>query len=118
MTKNFTSFLLDNKWGKDGQFLAVALTRLTQKTKNLNYNPQYKLFEKIEFTVGGHQSSGRLPSKESKAFHDELSKIIDNSQSKEELFVNIRAFAKKALTKEAYVEFNEVFKNVLQIADK
>ena len=34
--------------------------------------------------------------------------------TKEELFVNIRAYAKETLTEEAYKIFNEMFKSVLQ----
>lgn len=107
MTKNFESFLLNEKWGKDGHFLVIALTKLTQKTRNVNFK-----------NGGGHPSSGRPNSSESYDFHEELAKVIDKCNSKEELFVNIRAYAKKVLTEESYAEFNEIFKNVLQTVAK
>lgn len=103
MTKNFKSFLLDEKWGEDGHFLAIALTELTQKTRNVNFK-----------IGGGHPSSGRPNSSISAKFHNGLAEVIDQCNTKEELFVNIRAYAKKALTEEAYRDFNAIFKSVLQ----
>lgn len=107
MTKNFESFLLDEKWGKDGHFLAIALTELTQRTSNVNFK-----------IGGGHPSSGRPNSSVSAKFHNGLAEVIDKCNTKEELFVNIRAYAKRNLTEEAYAEFNEIFKKVLQTAAK
>lgn len=107
MTKNFESFLLDEKWGKDGHFLAIALTELIQRTNSVNFK-----------IGGGHPSSGRPNSSVSRKFHDGLAEVIDKCNTKEELFVNIRAYAKATLTKEAYAEFNEIFKNVLQTVVK
>ena len=103
MTKNFKSFLLDEKWGKDGHFLAIALTELTQKTSNVNFK-----------IGGGHPSSGRPNSSISAKFHNGLAEVIDQCNTKEELFVNIRAYAKKTLTEDAYRDFNAIFKSVLQ----
>lgn len=107
MTKNFESFLLDEKWGKDGHFLAIALTELTQRTSNVNFK-----------TGGGHPSSGRPNSSVSAKFHNGLAEVIDKCNTKEELFVNVRAYAKRHLTEEAYAEFNEIFKNILQTVAK
>ena len=107
MTKNFRSFLLDDKWGEDGYFLAIALTELTQKTRNVNFK-----------VGGGHPSSGRANSSVSARFHNGLAEVIDKCNTKEELFVNVRAYAKEVLTEEAYKDFNEIFKNVLQTAAK
>ena len=108
MTKNFKSFLLDDKkWGKDGHFLAIALTELTQETSKVNFK-----------IGGGHPSSGRLNSSESAKFHNGLAEVIDQCNTKEELFVNIRAYAKEKLTEEAYNDFNRIFKSVLQTVAK
>lgn len=103
MTKNFKSFLLDEKWGNDGAFLAIAQSKLIQRTRNLTFKGG-----------GGHVAGGRPNSPESVAFHKGLAEVIDQCNSKEELFVNIRAYAKSALTDVAYKEFNTIFKDVLQ----
>ncbi len=47
-----------------------------------------------------------------------LAKVIDNCNSKEELFVNVRAYAKDVLTDDSYKDFNEIFKGVLQTVAK
>lgn len=107
MTKNFEGFLLDEKWGKDGDFLAIALTELTQKTSNVNFK-----------IGGGHPSSGRPNSSLSAKFHNGLAEVIDQCNTKEELFVNIRAYAKEVLTEDAYKDFNEIFKSVVQTTVK
>lgn len=107
MTSNFKSFLLDEKWGDDGYFLAIVQSRLIQKTRNVNFKGG-----------GGHVSSGRPNSSASAKFHEGLAEVISKCNSKEELFVEVRAYAKKTLTEEAYKEFNEIFKNVLQTVTK
>lgn len=89
--------------GEDGHFLVIALIELTQKTSSVNFK-----------IGGGHPSSGRPNSSISAKFHDGLAEVIDRSNTKEELFVNIRAYAKETLTEEAYKIFNEMFKSVLQ----
>lgn len=107
MTSNFKSFLLDGKWGDDGHFLAIAQSRLIQKTRNINFKGG-----------GGHVSSGRPNSAASAKFHGGLAKAINRCNSKEELFVEVRAYAKEVLTEEAYKEFNEIFKDLLQTIAK
>ncbi len=107
MTSNFKSFLLDEKWGDDGYFLAIAQSRLIQKTHNVNFKGG-----------GGHVSSGRPNSSASAKFHEGLAEVISKCNSKEELLVEVRAYAKKTLTEEAYKEFNEIFKNELQTVTK
>ena len=106
MTKNFKSFLTDNKWGDDGPFLALALTKLVQST------------ERVIFRNGGrHPSSIASNSSESAMFHQRLAKVIDSCSSKEELLIRVREFAKRELAPQAYEEFNEIFKTVF-ILDK
>lgn len=97
MVKNLKSFLFDPKWGDDGDLLALSLTKLTQATNRVNFK-----------IGGGHGTSGRPNSTEAIAFHDGLSEIIDNSASIEELYINIRRYAKKHLKKEDYNEFLRV----------
>lgn len=97
MTKNFSDFLTNPKWGEDGPFLALALTRFVQKT------------EKVTFKMGGshhHENSGE--------FHNRLSEVIDRCNSAEELFLEIKAFAKKTLEKESYAEFQKAFRAVFE----
>ena len=97
MVKNIEDFLLNPKWGKEGDFLAIALQRLTQSTDN------------VLFKIGGKHGS-----ENSTKFHNGLSKVIDESSSIEELFVNIRRYAKKNLTPEAYNEFLKILEQTLE----
>lgn len=107
MTKNFTSFLTDSKWGDDGPFLALALTKLVQRTERVLFKHG-----------GGHPSANNPNSSASVKFHQGLAEIIDSCSSKEELLVRIRAFAKENLTPESYKEFNNIFKTVFTLTDK
>lgn len=97
MVKNLKSFLFDPKWGDNGDLLALSLTKLSQATNRVNFK-----------IGGGHGTSGRPNSPEARAFHDGLSEVIDNSASIEELYINIRRYAKKHLKKEDYNEFLRV----------
>jgi hypothetical protein len=99
MVKNIEDFLLNPKWGPNGDFLALSLCRLTQKTDN------------VLFKVGGKHGSTN-----STKFHNGLSKVIEQSSSIEELFVNVRRYAKKNLTPEAYDEFLKIFEQTLASA--
>lgn len=92
MTKNFKDFLTNPKWGEDGEFLALVLTEFVQRT------------DRILFKEGGsHHHAG------SGAFHKKLSLIIEQCSSIEELFVEIKHYAKKELTKDSYDEFLRIF---------
>ncbi len=97
MTKNFEDFLLNPKWGDDGPFLALALTELVQNT------------ESVLFKHGGRHCGVN-----SGTFHNGLAKVIEKCSTKEELFVEIRKYAKEWLTPESYKEFEEIFKNVFE----
>ena len=107
MTSNFKSYLLDEKWGKDGHFLAVALPRFIQKTININFKGG-----------GGHVARHRRNSEESVSFHNGLAEVIHKCSSKEELLVEIRAYAKKVLNQKALEDFNHIFKEVLETESK
>ena len=97
MVKNFKDFLLNPKWGKEGDFLALALPKLTQRTDN------------VIFKVGGKHGSTN-----STKFHNGLAKVIDQSSSIEELFVNIRRYAKQNLSTSAYNDFLRIFEQTLE----
>ena len=99
MVKNIEDFLLNPKWGPNGDFLALSLCRLTQKTDN------------VLFKVGGKHGSTN-----STKFHNGLSKVIEQSSSIEELFVNVRRYAKQNLTSDAYNEFLNIFESVFEAA--
>lgn len=106
MTKNFKSFLTDSKWGEDGQFLALALTKLVQST------------ERVIFKNGGrHPSSVAANSSESARFHLRLAEVIESCSSKEELLIKVRQFAKKELAPDSYQEFNKIFMSIF-VTDK
>lgn len=95
MAKNFEDFLVNAKWGNDGPFLALAMTRLVQNT------------ERVIFKYGGKHGSTY-----STTFHNGLAKVIENCSSKEELLVQVRKYAKKNLTEESYKEFNQIFTSI------
>lgn len=95
MTKNFGDFLTNPKWGEDGGFLALALTKFVQRTNM------------VLFKGGGshhHAGSGK--------FHIKLAQIIEQCSSKEELFIEIKLYAKEVLTIESYADFLLIFTNV------
>ena len=95
MTKNFTDFITNPKWGEDGPFLAKATTELVQKTKN------------VKFKGGGHGSLG------SGAYHYELSKIIDACDSMEDVFLSVNHYSKEVLTPESYKEFKDIYISIM-----
>ena len=95
MAKNFKDFLVNPKWGDDGPFLALSLTKLVQKTDN------------VVFKFGGMHGSTN-----STKFHNGLAEVIDKCSSKEELFLSVKNYAKKNLTPEAYKEFKEIYISV------
>lgn len=103
MTKNFKDFLINSKWGEDGPFLALSLTKLVQKTENV-------LFK----TGGGHVSASRVNSSASSDFHNGLSEVISKCSSKEEVFVAVKRYAKDHLTDVAYKEFETIFAEVFK----
>ncbi len=105
MTKNFKDFLINPKWGQDGPFLALALTRLVQKTDNV-------LFK----VGGGHVSSGRANSAASVAFHNGLAEAISKCSTKEEVFVAVKRYAKNNLSEQSYKEFVSIFEGVFKMA--
>lgn len=100
--ENLEDFLLNPKWGKDGDYLALLLTKFSQETGT------------VGFKIGGGHHIGKGPAKNSVIFHNKLQEVIDSSNSIEELFVNIRRFAKKNLKEEDYKEFLKVFDEVLK----
>ena len=99
MVKNIENFLLDPRWGENGDFLALALRKFTQKTDN------------ILFKAGGQHSSTN-----SGKFHNGLSTVIDQSSSVEELFINIKRYAKQNLTPDKYNEFLGILESVVEAA--
>lgn len=105
MTSNFQDFLLNPRWGKDGPYLALSLTELTQKT------------ELIIFKNGfGHPSAIRPNNSASANWHNNLSRVISSCSTKEELFVAIKKYAKNTLSKESYDEFRRIFWDVFSVA--
>lgn len=99
MVKNFEDFLLNPKWGKYGDFLAMALPRLTQTT------------DSVIFKFGGKH--GGL---NSTTFHNGLNKIIHESKTIEELFINVKRYARANLTKEGFEEFMKAFEQLMKAA--
>lgn len=97
MCKNFEDFLTNPKWGKDGNFLALSMTELVQKTEN------------VTFKIGGAHGTTN-----SKIFHDKLAEIIANSRTAHEVLGNINIYAREVLTTESYKEFRVILKDLIQ----
>lgn len=96
MTKNFEDFLLNPKWGEDGPFLALALTKLVQRT------------EAVIFKYGG----SHISKENSGRFHNGLAKVISECSTKEELFLAVKKYAKQNLSTESYAEFCQIFSEI------
>ncbi len=107
MTKNYKDFLVNPKWGEDGPFLAMSLTKLVQKTENVVFK-----------NGGGHVSKKLLNSSESVRFHQGLSKVIDNCSTKEELFLNVRQYAQSNLKEDSYKEFSAIFNELFYVVSE
>lgn len=105
LTSNFQDYLLNPKWGDDGPYLAMALTKLIQKTKAINFKNGF-----------GHPAAGRPNTSASAAWHNELARRIAKCSSKEELFLAVKKYAKETLDKESYEEFRHIFWDVFSIA--
>lgn len=105
LTSNFQDYLLNPKWGDDGPYLAMALTKLIQKTKAINFKNGF-----------GHPASGRPNTSASAAWHNELARRIAKCSSKEELFLTVKKYAKETLDKESYEEFKHIFWDVFSVA--
>ena len=97
MCKNFEDFLTNPKWGKNGNFLALSMTELVQKTEN------------VTFKIGGAHGATN-----SKIFHDKLAEIIANSRTAHEVLGNINIYAREVLTTESYKEFRVILKDLIR----
>lgn len=102
MCENLEDFLLNPKWGKDGDLLACLLPRFSQATGKVRF-----------LRGGGHISAPGMDATNSALFHNKLNDIIQSSNSTEELLVNIRRFAKKNLTPEDFLEFEKSLEKIL-----
>lgn len=102
MRQNFEDFLLNPKWGEDGDLLAFLLPRFTQATQKVRF-----------LKGGGHISSPSIDATNSALFHSKLNEIIHKSNSIEELLMNMRRFAKKNLTPEAFMDFEKALEKIL-----
>ena len=103
--KNYKDFLTNPKWGEDGPFMSLALTKLVQKTENVVFK-----------TGGGHVSAGRANSSASVAFHNGLSEVISKCSSKEEVFVAVKRYAKDNLSEKSYKDFVKIFAETFEKA--
>lgn len=97
MCKNYMNFLTNPKWGEEGKYLSLAMTKLVQKT------------ESVIFKYGGSHGGTN-----STIFHNKLAKVIENCNTKEEMLVKIRKFAQKELSESSYNEFSTILKEILK----
>jgi len=99
MCKNYLDFLTNPKWGKDGNYLSLAMTKLVQKTEGVIFK-----------YGGGHGATN------SAIFHNGLAKVIEKCNTKEQLLVEIKKYAKKELSDNSYTEFNLILKDLFKKA--
>ena len=99
MAKNYLDFLSNPKWGNDGNFLSLAMTKLVQRT------------EEVVFKYGGSHGSTN-----STMFHNKLAKLIASCNTKEELFISIKNFARAELSAESYIKFKGIMSEILKSA--
>lgn len=97
MAKNYLDFLSNPKWGNDGNFLSLAMTKLVQRT------------EEVVFKYGGSHGSTY-----STTFHNKLAKLIASCNTKEELFISIKNFARAELSSESYIKFKGIMSEILK----
>ena len=106
--EKFMDYLVNPKWGKDGTFLAYAITKMVQRTGN------------VVFKNGGahhvYDPARRkyVPGPNSKSFHNELGKKINGCSSEGCVFRAMREHAKKWLARDAYKEYEGIERAVLQ----
>ena len=63
---------------------------------------------------GGHVSSKLANSSASAKFHNDLAELISKCNSKEEILITIKKYAKETLTSESYKEFVDIFNKVFK----
>ena len=85
MTSKFLDFLTNPKWGKDGPFLAMAQTKLVQRTANI----RLKNGGRHPTTVIEDGVKKRIyNSSESAKWHNELARVIDKCETTPKRIVN------------------------------
>jgi len=97
MCRNFIDFLINPKWGKDGPYLANAITKLVQNTDN------------VVFKNGGrHGANG------SGIFHKVLYQTINSCNNAAEIYSKLQKYTKEVLERKSYDEFMEILKICLE----
>lgn len=97
MCSNFLDFLTNQKWGKDGPYLANAITELVQHTSNVRF--------KNGGSHGGEWSG---------TFHNILYQKINGCNNASQVFETIRQYAEEVLTQDSYDEFLEILEKCLK----
>lgn len=88
MAKNFEDFLVNPKWGTDGEYLLTALEKLVQRTENVIF-----------------RNGGKHGAEWSATFHNKLGDVISSCDNAAEVYEKIQTFAKQELSTDAYKEF-------------
>lgn len=94
MCENFMDFLTDPKWRKEGTYLAKALSVLVQKTDDV-----YIIIE------DGTKWTHTMEKFGNGIIHDKIREVVKNSNSAEELLVNLEDMVRKNFPKEVYEKF-------------
>ena len=94
MCENFMDFLTDPKWRKEGTYLAKALSVLVQKTDDV-----YIILE------DGTKWTHTMEKFGNGTIHNKIREVVKNSNSAEELLVNLENMVRKDFPEEVYEKF-------------
>lgn len=116
MCENFCDFLTNPKWRKDGAYLCEVLSKLTQSNdtvvmENVNITlkdgRKYKVWTHLlesQNTMGSALNPNSL-------IHNNIREVIKNSNSVEDLLVNLEKMVKQNFSEETYNKFLEALVN-------
>ena len=104
MCENFIDFLTDPKWRRDGPYLVKILSVLTQNT-----NDVYLILRdgtKWTHTLESQTTFGRAGNPKA-LIHNLIRNVIKNSNSTEDMLVNMDKMVKERYPKEVYEKFSK-----------
>ena len=120
LCENFCDFLINPKWRKDGAYLCELLAKLTQSTDSvimenieITLRDGSKEFYKIWSHLLESQTTLGNSSNPRSIIHNLIRDVVENSNSSEELIVNLEKMVKENFSEETYRKFSEALTNCL-----
>ena len=121
MCENFCEFLTDPKWRRDGAYLCELLSNLTQSTDSVvmkNVTITLKDGTKEFYPIWNHLLESQMTlakaSNPRSVIHNLIRDVVKNSNSTEELIVNLDKMVKTNFTAETYSAFSKSLSNCLR----